>query len=282
MTNKQHEFDKTETWLRGDFETPPMSAEQIQSFQDKLDSAFGAKNAIILAWSGDKKYGDAFYTDWYPNGLPKGKLERKPPLLFAEYKVNETDYVYVTCPRWLLLEVSHVSQYGASWEANAWANDEDFIGGRKRIRAIEPPEFMYSHFKIIAEHDTPLMTNALPPCCEKMLAQNRICYGRYKEPSEVDVASVRAVRENQDRAGITQRNDEARSAKLLQDAAASTRYFIKRAQEQKALQVKDAMLANSKLFFGDILEKKGSTMSYKEMENIVRGALEEQDQERYG
>lgn len=278
----EHPYDNVDNWLMGDFERPPWDDTRIKAFQDKLDSAFGAKNAIILAWSGDKRYGDAFYTDWFANGLPKGKLERKPPLLFAEYKVNETDYVYISCPRWLLLEVSHISQYKDSWEANSWVSDDDFLGGRKRIRAIEPPEFMYSHFKIIAEHDAPLLKNAMPPCCEQMLAQNRICYGRYKEPSDEDIASVRRVRENQDKAGVTQRNDEDRSTKLLQDAAASTRYFIKRAQEQRATQIKDVMLGNSKLFFGDILEKKGSTMSYKEMEKIVRGALEEQDQERYG
>lgn len=279
--NTTHPYNDPEQWLLGDFEKPPLPPEKIKEFQDKLDSAFGAKNAIILAWSGDKQYGDAFYTDWYPNGLPKGKLERKPPLLFAEFKVNETDYVYVSAPRWLLLEVSHISQYEDSWEANSWVSDDDYIGGRKRIRAIEPPQFMYSHFRIIAEHDEPLMTNAIPPCCERMLAQNRICYGRYKEPSDIDLASVRRVRENQDKAGVTQRNDEARSTKILQDAAASTRYFMQRAKEQKATQIKEAMLANSQLFFGDLLEKTGSTKSFKELETIVKGALDAQDEETF-
>jgi hypothetical protein len=281
MLHFANPYDDPLNWLRGDFEKPPWPVEKIAEYQKKLDSAFGGENAIILAWSGDRKYGDAFYTDWYPNGLPKGKLERKPPLLFAEQKVSETDYFYVSCPRWLLLEVLHVSQYEAGWETASWVDAPEMIGGRKRIRAEKPPLNMYKHILIIAEHDQTQMSHEVPQCCVKMLNQKRICYGRYKEPSEVEISHIRGVRQDQDHRGVVQRNDAATSKKLIEESSLATKHFIKRAQEQQALGVQDMMLANSKAFFGDLLEKTGSTKSFKELEAIVREGFEKQNEERF-
>ncbi len=279
--NRLPVYDDPMEWLRADFTQSPWPQEKIDEFQKRLDSAFGGENAIILAWSGDRKYGDAFYTDWHSNGLPKGKLERKPVLLFAEEKINEHDYFYLTCPRWLLLEVHHGSELEASWEASSWTDDNAIMGGRKRIRAEKPPQYFYEHLKVIAEHDQVVTLGEMPPCCVRLLQQNRICYGRYREPSDIDVAYVRRIRENMDRAGVSQRNDAARSAKVLQDAALSTKHFMKRAQEQKALHVQNVMLENVGAFFGDILENKGSTMSLKEAREIVKEAFDEQNQERF-
>ena len=277
-----HPYDDPNNWMTGDFQRPPWDDVKIQDFQKKLDSAFGGQNAIILAWSGDRRYGEAFYTDWYPNGLPKGKLERKPPLLFAEHKVNEHDYLYISVPRWLLLETLHVSQYEAGWEDASWVQDPSMLGGRKRIRSEKPPVNMYKHLQIIAEHDQTTMSHEMPTCCIKMLNNKRICYGRYREPSDADIAVVRNIREDQDRRGIVQRNDTARSKKIIEETSLATKYFIKRSQEQQALGVKDMMLGNSQAFFGDLLKRTGSTKSYKELEAIAKDALERQEQERFG
>ena len=275
-------YDDINNWLRSDFQQSPWTAEQAADYQRKLDSAFGAENAIIVAWSGDRRYGDALYTDWFPNGLPKGKLERKPPLLFAEQKVNETDYLYISCPRFLLLEVLHVSQYEQGWEEASWVQDENFLGGRKRIRPETPPKNMYKHLQIIAEHDETQMSHEMPYCCVKMLNQKRICYGRYREPNERDIAYVRYIREDQDRRGIVQRNDAPTSRKLIEEASLSAKYFIKRSQEQQALGVKEMMLANSEAYFGDLLQRTGSTKSFKELEIIAKNAMEQQEDERFG
>ena len=276
-----HPFDDTETWLRGDFTAPPWPKEKIVEFQKRINSAFGAENALVLAWSGDRSYGDSFYTNWFANGLPKGKLERKPVLLFAEVPVSEHDYLYITVPRWLILEVHHGSELESSWEVASWVEDKSMLGGRKRIRAEKPPEFFYQHLQIIAQHDRPFLTNDMPACCRNMMAQNRICYGRYREPSEVDIAYIRGIRERMDRDGVAQRNDERRSAKLLQNAAASTRHFIHRAQQQKALAVQEMMLENPKLYLGDILKRSGNTMSAKELREIAVEAFDETNQERF-
>ena len=276
-----HPYDDPNNWVKGDFETPPWSDEQIAEYQKKLDSAFGAEGAVKLVWSADRRYGDAFYTDWHVNGLPKGKLERKPLLLFAEHKISDTEYFYVSVPRWLLVQTLHVSQYEEGWESASWVQDDNFIGGRKRIRSEKPPVNMYKHLLIIAEHDQTQLSHEIPQCCVKMLNQKRICYGRYKEPSSVELSHVKGIRADQDRRGIAQRNDERTSQKLIENASLATKYFIKRAQEQQALGVKDMMLANSEAFFGDLLQRTGSTKSFKELEVIAKDALERQEQERF-
>lgn len=282
QSHRFHPFDDPLNWLKADYQKSPWDATQTAAYQKKLDSAFGAEGAIILAWSGDRQYGDAFYTDWYPNGLPKGKLEHKPPLLFAEHKVSETDYVYIGVPRFLLLEVLHVSQYTEGWDTASWVNDPSMIGGRKRIRPETPPKNMYKHLLIVAEHDQTMMSHEVPQCCVKMLNQKRICYGRYKEPSEVEISHIRHTRLSQDYRGIAQRNDAPTSKKLIEESSLAAKHFIKRSQEQQALGVKDMMLGNSEAFFGDLPKRIGSTKSYKELESIVKDALEQQNQERFG
>lgn len=277
-----HPYDDVENWLRSDFQQSPWDEAKTAEYQKKLNSAFGAEDALILAWSGDRRYGDALYTDWFPNGLPKGKLERKPPLLFAEHKVNEHDYIYISCPRFLILETLHVSQYEAGWESASWVEDPSMIGGRKRIRPETPPKNMYKHVLIVAEHDRTQMSHEMPYCCVKMLNQKRICYGRYKEPGDAELAYVRDIREDQDRRGIVQRNDEPTSKKLIEETSLAAKYFIKRSQEQQALGVKDMMLANSEAYFGDLLKRTGSTKTFKELEIIAKNAMEQQEQERFG
>lgn len=265
-----HPYDDPLEWVKGGFETPPWPKEKIEEFQKRLDSAFEAPNGMVLAWSGDRSYGDVFYNE-------KGELERKPVLLFAEHKVNANDYVYITCPRWLVLQVHHGSQLEDGWEEASFVTNE--FGKNVRIRPERPPEFFYEHFQIIAEHEQTINIGAMPPCCVRMMAQNRICYGKYREPDYRDIALVGETRKRMNKAGVFQRNDEKRSAKLLQDAASSTRYFIKRAQEQKALHIQNVMLENYEVFFDDILEK--NPMSPNEIRSALKEAFDQQNQERF-
>lgn len=268
-----HIFDETETWLRGDFRTPPWPQDKIDEFQKRLDSAFGGENAIVLAWSGDRKYGDIFLNE-------KGEPEQKPVLLFSEHKVNETDYIYVTCPRWLLLEVNHGSQLEASWEAASIVYDQNQVP--RRIRPEKPPKYFYTHLRIIADHDPEITRNGIPPCCEqKWMNGKRICYGKYREPNDTDIAFVGRIREQMDRDGIAQRNDTARDPKVLLKAKLATNHFIKQSQLQQAMHTKDVMLANPGPFFQSILDRIGSTMSPKERDKIVKSALDQQDEERF-
>lgn len=269
--NAIHPFDDVSNWLQGGWETPPWNAQQIADFQKRLDSAFEAPNGIVLAWSGDRRYGEVFLNE-------NGDIERKPPLLFAEQKINDRDYLYVGCPRWLLMEVIHGSQLEDGWDEASIVTDS--TGVKTRIRPEKPPQYLYQHFKIIADHDETILIGETPYCCQKMMAQNRVCYGRYREPSDADIALVGATRQNMNRHGISQRNDEARNKNVLINGTVMTKHFIKRAKEQQALRVKEMMLANAEAFFGDIPQKIGSTKSYKELESIFKEGLDRQDEER--
>lgn len=268
-----HIYDQTETWLRGDFHAPPWSQEKIDAFQKRIDSAFGAENAIVLAWSGDRSYGDAFLNE-------KGELERKPVLLFAETKINETDYHYASVPRWVLMEVHHGSELEDGWDEAAHVVDNH--GACLRIRPEKPPKHFYVHLKTIAQHNIPVNSGLMPQCCANMIAQKRICYGKYKLPSDEDIAYVGRIRARMDKDGVAQRNDTARSIKLLQNATSATQHFIKKAQEQRAFATQQHILENLDTFTKDILEKKGSTMSYKEVHDIAKEAFDQQNESRFG
>lgn len=275
-------FDDPSNWAIGDFANSPWTQEQMDDFQKQLDSAFGGEKAIALVWSGDRKYGDEFYTDWHYNGLPKGRLERKPVLLFGEFKVSETDYTYVSCPRFLLMEVHHGSELESSWEESSWVADQRMFGGKKRIRGERPPEFFYTHLRVMSTHEQSTVFNGVPPCCERMWRLNkRICYGKYREPNETDIAYVRNIRQRMDAEGIVQRNDAPRSKKLLEKAGLATKHFMRQAEIARAKSTKEFMLANADTFFGDIVTRRGATMSPAELEKTVREALDADEEQRF-
>ena len=50
-------FDDPLQWLNHDA-VCPWTPKQIEDYQKKLDSAFGAENAIVIAWSYDERYFD--------------------------------------------------------------------------------------------------------------------------------------------------------------------------------------------------------------------------------
>ena len=282
---REHPFDDPLNWMKGDFTTPPWSQEKIAAFQKRIDSAFGAENAIVLVWGGDRTYGDEFYDGpWDSFGNPLGKPNKKPVVLFGEYPVNETDVLYISCPRWCLMEVHHGSQLEESWEESSWIADEAFIGGRKRVRTKKPPEFYYVHLSngVLANHEQPLVTGDIPPCCKRMWDNDkRICYGNYREPDDRDIAMIGEMRRRMDRDGFAQRNDTKRDAKAVMNANLATKYFMRHSAMQKANAAKELMLSDVGGFMGDILQRKGSTMSLPEMERIVKNALEADDDTRF-
>lgn len=261
---KLHPFDDPENWLRGDYATPPWPQEKIADFQKRLDSAFEAENGMVLVWSGDRRYGEAFYNE-------KGELEHAPPIFFARHTIEGTnDYIYIGCPRWLIMEVIHGSQLEASWDQASEPTESN--GKTFRIRPEKPPEFYYKTFYTIGDHNG--------YCCDRLLAENRICYGKYREPDQRDVDRVGATRAELTRRGIFQRNDEARTAKVLQDASAQTKFLIKEAQKNKALHIQNVMLENPRAFFGDIIQN-NPLLSIDEIRDALKEGFDKQNNERF-
>lgn len=266
-----HPYDDVENWLKGDCKTPPWNEKQIAAFQKRLDSAFGAPNAFVLGWAPDRTYGDAFLNDI-------GELEKKPLLLLAEAPTGPTSYLYVVPPRWVILEVHHGSQLEASWEADSWV---EYEGVKRRVRAEKPPEFFYVPVRTIAKHETSTIVGARAPCCQRLRDAGSLCFGLYREPAESDIAYVRGVRASLDKANIVQRNDAARSEKIIKDSHARTKHYMQRSAELQSIAVQEMMLAEPEKFFGDMLKNRGATMSARELDTTVRRALEQQHEERF-
>jgi len=283
--NRLHPFDDFQNWAKNDFATPPWKPEKIAEFQKRIDSAFGAEKAINLVWSADRSYGDEICEGpWDSFGNPTGQFHKKPPLLFGSYPVNGgEDYIYLIPPRFCLMEAHHGSQL-TDWKEASWVSDEAYIGGKKRIRPEKPPEFYYVHLMngVLAHHEQPFIVGEEPPCCERLWANGkRICYGKYREPNESDIARIYSIRQEMDRWGITQRADEPRSAKTLMLANLATAHFMQQAKHKRHSAAKELILSNVGAFCGDILEKKGSTMSHAQMERIVTQALQDDEEERF-
>lgn len=277
-----HPFNDEVSWVGRRWKTPPWTDAQIADYQKKINSAFGAEDAFILAWSGDERYWDRFYEEWYTLGyleLPKGELKPKPILLWGQFNLNAEDYLYIFPPRWLILEKLHPSEYANGWEEASWVDTG--LGTKRRVRSETPPPAMYSILQTIAHHEMPTITGDKPPCCRRWLERDspRICYGEYRPPSDKELAMLRNMREEMDRDGVAQRNDEARSEKVLRKAAASTQHYIKSAAMAQTLSVNQMIAENPQLYLGDMIERAGLT-SAREIDGWVAKGLERATQNK--
>lgn len=281
---REHPFDRLNNWIRGDYATPPWPKDKIADFQKRINSAFGAENALVLVWSADRSYGDEICDGpWDSFGNPIGKFNRKPVLLFGQYGDSGGDFLYVVPPRWCVMEVHHGSQL-TDWDEAAWVSDTAYIGSRKRIRPEKAPEFYYVHLinSVLASHEQPLVSGGEPPCCTRLWENaKRICYGKYREPNDSDIAMIRSIREGMDAWGVAQRADQPRSAKMLMLANLATTHFMREAKLNRSRAAKDLILSNVGAFCGDILKKKGSTMPLSQMERIVTQALNDDEEARF-
>ncbi len=269
-------------WIKGDVPCPWTSA-QMKDYQKRLDSAFGAENAIILAWSYDRRYWDEFYEDWYATGLPKGALAKKPILLFKQVPVSEKDWIYISTPRFLLLERLHGSELEESWEDSSWVQNGETIGGARRIRPEKPPKDFYQVLRTIAQHEQTVIIGEEPPCCRRMWhADKSICYGKYRPPSDADIAFVRRIRTRMDRDGVSQRNDAPRLKKVIENASSATKHFMRQAEMRRATAVKEMILGDPMGYMGSILKKyKLDDCTPREIDTTVREALEIAEEKRF-
>ncbi len=263
-------YDDLENWCKSDFATPPWDEKRIADFQARIDSAFGAENAIKLIWNGDRNYGDQFFDGpWDVFGEPICNISKKPLVMFGQWPVNETDYIIISPARWVLAEVHHGSQIASDWSEAAYVADEAFIGVPLIHGTLET-------------HAKPFITGAEPPCCRQMWQEHKkICYGKYRDPNDSDIERIRNIRVAMDRDGFAERNDTVRSAKAILNASLATKHFMKQAKYERARAAKELMLSNVGAFCGDILTRTGSTMSSVEMERIVTKALDQDEYERF-
>lgn len=276
-------YDDPVVWLT-DPPPCPWTKEEIEKYQKKLDSAFGVEKGIVLAWSYDRTYWDEIYMDgWDVYGEPTTKPQKTPILLFKQVTLNDKDRLYISTPRWMLLERIHGSQLEAGWEAEKYEADDTYIGGKKRIRRSTPPRDSYqpllAPLGTLAKHEHRLDPNApLAPCCERLWAADKtICYGKYRPPTTDDLIAVKKLRERMDADGLYQRNDAERSQKLLSRASTATKHFMDYAARRRKNAVQEMIMADPKGFMGDVFKNYGITLSAPEIDRALKEGFKAQN-----
>jgi len=281
VVQKGSPLDDPLRWFDTDFSVAPLDDAWQKQFQSKLDSAFGGERAIVLAWSNDRQYWPTYACDWFATGTAK-KWEKRPIVLFGCYDISETDYTFITPPRWILLERHHPAQYEASWEASSWVSDPNMLSGKKRILPKDPPKEMYRWLRTIAEHDQTVVIGEMPRCCRAALDVKKVCYGRYRPPSDLDLAYVRSIRENMDRAGVVQRNDEPVNEQSMRQAEMTSKFYQQQTARMESSALKEWILRDPRAFLGAMPQRKGITLSDREITEAVKEALDQSEQERFG
>ena len=278
---KPHPFDDIEEWSKvDDFPLAPETPEFVKAFQKQIDDVFGAERGIVLAWSGDKRYWEEFYTDWFSPGSAKpDSLEKKPLVLWHEFAVNDFDYHYIYPPRWVLLERHDRQRYAPTWKDTCYVEDGTFLGKRKQLRPLTPPAEYYTLWAVIGTHEKPFVIGDEPPCCVAAASVNTPCFGKYRPPCDLDLIAVGNLRKFLDKEKA-QRPDEAVNAHSLQRASAMTRHYIQQTQRQKAKVMRDFALMNPKIFLGENLEKRGITRSARELEEVINEAFDRSDEQK--
>jgi len=278
---KENPLDDPVRWFDTDFSQPPLDEEWQQEFQKKIDSAFGAERGIVLAWSNDRQYWDWYPCDWFGAGEAK-EFEQRPIVLFGCYNLSERDYTFITPPRWLLLERLHPSQYAPTWEASSWASDPKMLSGKKRVLPKEPPQVMYRWWRTIAEHDKTPIIGEMPRCCRAATDAKKVCYGKYRPPSDLDLAPIRKMREDMDRDGFLQRNDEPVNEQSIKQASMTSKFYHQQTARMESSALKEWILSNPRAFLGAMPQRKGITLSDREITEAVKEALDQSEQERFG
>lgn len=279
--NRLSVFDDPAQWLGESFTTAPWTDAQIAEYQKKIDSAFGAENAIRLAWSGDERYWDEFAVEWNSMGVAT-KFKKVPNLLLLDQPVapGSDDYVRIQVPRWTLLERLHPSELEASWQV--WDDADEYLGGKKQLRKKQPPSEYWHVLATLAEHEQPVITGAPFPCCERMWHGGKLmCFGKYRPPSEADLLKVRAMRTAMDKDGVAQRNDQPRSQKLRARAQALTQHYMNQAKRQRATAVKELIMSDPQSYFRDVIKDRGITLSAKEIDLAVLEGLNIAEDKRF-
>lgn len=277
-------YDDVMNWLT-DPPPCPWTDEEIADYQLKLDSAFGVEKGIVLAWSADRRFWDEVYMDsWDIYGEPTSAPQKTPLLLFKQININDKDRIYISAPRWMLLESIHGSQLETSWKADVYEADDSYIGGRKRVRRPTPPECIYQPLLpplgTLATHEYSSIIGAMKPCCQRLWdADKTICYGKYRPPTADDLIAVKRIRERMDADGLYQRNDAQRSQKLISRASDATQYHMDYAARKRKEAVRELLLTDPKQFMGAVFKNYGMTLNATEIDRTLKAGFKRKDEQ---
>jgi hypothetical protein len=193
----------------------PPSDVDVAACQKTINEIFGTTadrghgtEIIKLVWSGDRRFWEGFFMEWYGNGKPCADLVLRPRYRYGQISDTNGKLIRdIFPPRWLLLARLEPEQYEATWWRESYFWDPG-ISARKQIRVDEPPPVFWLNHSIIAEHRN--------GCC----ARRRKCFGEYASPQKmfevlrqeklaIDKEGARRPYEKVDADSITAVNDIA-------------------------------------------------------------------------
>lgn len=182
-TTVSHILD--EPWRWADNSTWPRPVFDVAAFQKKIDEIVGVtlkgQSIVRLRWMRDPDCYEKFYTKW--DLATPVAFDLRARYKFATVDLPNGDFVDIPPPRWVLEQRYEPEQIAAEWEKARW---ETVDGMPRPKRDACPAEGYYSHLWTIAAHS--------PDCCvEGVSKDGTVCWGMYRQPSEKDLTTLRAM-----------------------------------------------------------------------------------------
>lgn len=181
------DYNNPSTWADPKLHASPSF--DVETFQKKIDDIFGLSETglpiVRLVWAPDiQRCYHKFYTSWI--GLQGAGSELRARYKYSTVQIPGTpDIIDIPPPRWMLEEFNHPGQANASWEAARWAKD-----GRE-LRPPPPAEGHFTHLITIALHNK-------KKCCKFAKRDKVVCWGRYRQPDEKDLETLRMAKARRD------------------------------------------------------------------------------------
>lgn len=179
-----------EPWRWGDPSIWPRPSFNVEEFQKKIDKIVGLSvrgdSIVKLRWMRDNECYEKIYTKW--DLATPTDFDLRAKYKFTTIDLPDGNFVDIPPPRWVLEQRYEPEQIADEWEATRWEN----VDGLPRPIRDACPGGYYQWLWTIAEH-----TN----CCEDGITEeNTVCWGKYREPNEKDLTTLRAMmwRKNKD------------------------------------------------------------------------------------
>jgi hypothetical protein len=189
----RRKIDQIKHWGEPDIIAQPDF--DLKGFQKKINKIVGlsadGKEIIRCRWAWDADCFSLFYTKWLPEGTPIDS-EMRAKYRFTTLEVDSETKVDICPPRFVMEERLDPAQYYDSWEANRWQYDAK-LKRKVPLRPAPPREGYYMFWYFVSLHDPG------NKCCFRAAKSDAECYGLYREPGQIDLDGIAAIRGKLDR-----------------------------------------------------------------------------------
>lgn len=168
----------TNSWARPSF--------NVAEFQKKIDEIVGKSvrgdSIVVLRWMRDSECYEKFHTEWDTLGTPT-KHELRARYNYVSIDLPNGDFIDIPPPRWVLEQRYEPEQIADEWNKTRWENKD---GMPVPVRDACPTNGYYQYLWMIGHHTE--------TCCDDGITKDgKVCWGRYREPSEKDLTVLKAM-----------------------------------------------------------------------------------------